>query len=180
MTLAVIDASSAILLYKADLFSLCARHLKLIMATAVFEEVTREGYPGADFFLEAHKKRMFKVRGGDPRQTGRDQKDLMRMGRGERETIQLFHRFDCAREPAFVIIDDRRGAVFCRNRNIPYINALLIPKIFWYSGRMTERDFKQHTGRLLEIGRYSGAVIRKANTLNETDLARFLAGRFHG
>ncbi|MCG8615158.1 MAG: hypothetical protein MI802_02990 [Desulfobacterales bacterium] len=180
MTLGFIDASSAILLHKAALFDLCASHLRLMMAAAVFDEITRDGYPGADYFLDAQKKRMFKVLDTGPLQIEEGRKELMRMGRGERETILQYRRFDCIREPAFVILDDRRGAVFCRNRNIPYINALLIPKIFWYSGRMTESEFKQYTNTLLEIGRYGKAVIQKAKALNETDLARFLTGRCHG
>lgn len=177
MALTFIDASSAILLHKADFFSPCAREFSLVMAPAVFEEITQRGYPGAEFFLKAETRRYFRVCRTGSVSSWPGHGEIGRLGRGERDTVELFRQYACAREPAFIIIDDRRGAMFCRRHDIPYINALLVPKLFWYSGRMTTEMFKKTTAHLLGLGRYSKAVVERAGELTRGDLDRFLPGQ---
>ena len=47
---AIVDASSAIILFKAGLFGRLAQTYRLLMTASVLSEVTRSGYPGSEFF----------------------------------------------------------------------------------------------------------------------------------
>ncbi|MEH0022201.1 MAG: hypothetical protein V6Z89_21285 [Desulfobacter sp.] len=179
MALVFIDASSAILLYKADLFTQCAREFSMFMAPAVFREVTPQGYPGTEDFHGARDRGLIRIRQPEPDHGFSAHPEFDRLGAGESETIGLFDRYACAREPSFIIIDDGKGAKFCRTHDIPYINALLVPKIFWYSGRMTTDAFKKNTTRLLGLGRYSKQIIQQAGELTRTDLSHVTGGGTH-
>ena len=95
-----VDASSAILLYKASLFAL---------------------------------------------------KNFMSMDKGEKETIQIFCNltrfglpgvnFPDPKTKDLILVDDGQAARFCHAQQIPFINSLLIPKIFWYSGVMDQKTY---------------------------------------
>lgn len=175
MTQAFMDASSAILLHKADLFFPCCRNFSLVMAGAVFEEITRPGYPGARAFEEASEQRQFRVREPDP-VIDKSYSGLERLDPGEKETIALYLQYAGTRAQGFVILDDFKGARFCRSNDIPYMNALLVPKVFWYSGVMTQDDCQTATATLLNLGRYSKQIAAKALELTRSDLARFEPG----
>jgi len=158
------DASSAILLYKTDLFLPCTRAFSLVMAKEVFREVTVNGYPGARFF------RTLKARIKIQAPKNNEVMNIGKMDRGEQETLALF----TDREASFIIMDDGKGAKYCYARKIPFINALLVPKIFWYSGRMDKETYMEKTEHLIKLGRYSSNIINKAEALSQKDLARFI------
>jgi len=172
MTQAFIDASSAILLNKADLFFSSARAFTLLMPKTVFNEITRRGYPDARAFVRAREQRVFRVRSSRPT-ADHLSPDLERLDPGERETIALYLEYSGTREKGFVIIDDFKGAKFCRRHNIPYMNALLVPKVFWYSGIMDRSEYQKATNRILGLGRYSKQIIEKALELTQKDLGKF-------
>ena len=140
------------------------------MAEAVFQEVSVPGYPGAGFFKRMEKERRFRIIGADSR--GKAIEGLTHLDRGELETLSLF--LGCRNSSTFIIMDDGKGARYCYSQGIPFINALLVPKIFWYAGRMDTETYTDKTGRLIEAGRYSKTIIKKAETLTREDLALFI------
>ncbi|MBU4129468.1 MAG: hypothetical protein KKF12_01465 [Proteobacteria bacterium] len=184
------DASSAILLYKADLFAGLAETWQVVMAPAVFSEITKSGYPGADFFKRLGRKT--KNRAPVillPELPSSDsplfaQKNFIAMGKGEKETICLYLRSTCrAPEPkgtgAFILVDDGRAVKICRAHQIPFINALLVPKIFWYSGGMDQKEYLEKTDRLCGLGRYTKTIKQMAEHFSKEDLDYFIGGNTH-
>ena len=174
MSKVFIDASSAILLHRADLFLPCARTFSLVMAEAVFREITIDGYPGASFFKTLDNRQ---VRVQHPVPGKKPPGEFYRLDRGEQETLALFLDCSPSSDGSFIIIDDGKGAKFCRNQRIPFINALLVPKIFWYSGLMDTKAYEDKTAKIIESGRYSAKIIKKAGTLTKEELTYFLPER---
>jgi len=168
MKTALIDASSAILLYKAELFEAVASAYDLAMAPAVYQEVTVADRMGAAYFDAACRSgRIRIVSGGAPRQLG---VELNRLGAGERETLSLY----ATGGVDFVILDDGKGVNYCRKNAIPYINALLCPRILHWTGRLDRSAFLQAFDYLLEQGRYSFFVVEFAKKCNAQKLAFFM------
>lgn len=165
---AVVDASSAILLFKAGLFGHLVDAYRVVVARAVYGEICRDGYPGARRFAAARKEGQMRVFAPDPEKAA-----LVRgvpPGRGERETILLFAQG----AGDFVLIDDRRGAGCCRSAGIPYINALLLPKILMFAGRLSESQCRRRTSQLLAGGRYSKKIVAVAAAASPQNLFRFM------
>ena len=54
---AVVDASSAIILFKAGLFLPLIQNYHILMTEAVYSEVTCKGYPGAEDFIKIGRDR---------------------------------------------------------------------------------------------------------------------------
>ena len=168
MKTALIDASSAILLYKAELFEAVASAYDLAMAPAVYQEVTVAERMGAAYFDVACRTGRIRIAsGGAPGQCGRE---LGRMGAGERETLCLY----ATSGVDFVILDDRKGASYCRIKAIPYINALLCPRILHWTGRLDRLHYVRAFDFLLKQGHYSFYVIEFAKKCNSQRLAFFL------
>jgi hypothetical protein len=167
MKRALIDASSAILLYKAALFEAVASAYDLAMAPAVFQEVTVADRPGAAHFDAACRLGRIDVPCGciEPRQAL-----LGGLGAGERETLCIY----AAGGVDFVILDDRKGANYCRSQSIPYINALLCPKILHWAGLLDRPACTRAFDYLLGQGRYSSHVIEFAKKCNHQRLAFFM------
>ena len=136
------------------------------MAEAVFGEIARDGYPGARGFRDARRKDAIRVLSAGGKRPGPE--DAL-AGPGERETIRLF----CRGEGDFVMIDDRKGAGFCKNAGIPYINALLFPRILLLAGALSSRDYRRQTVQLLETGRYSAKIAAYAAEAPRERLHRF-------
>ena len=163
----IVDASSAILLAKTGLFASLTATYRVVMAEAVYREIAREGYPGAGDFIEAREQKAIRVlSAGRPDRPG---PESALSGPGERDTIRLFLRG----EGDFVIIDDRKGAGFCKSARIPYINALLFPRILLLAGALSNRDFRKRTGLLLKNGRYSQEIAAFATNASRKRLERF-------
>ena len=164
------DASSAILLEKAGLFTALSRAFRLVLAASVFHEITRPGYPGAAFFMKALDDNLFDVIfvPGKNFFTGYPQKN--EMGAGERDTLCLF----LTKRQGFILTDDGRAAVWCRNHDLPFINALLVPKIFWTAGLMTREDCMDKMEFLCRIGRYSQKIKDLAFSFTKKDLTLFM------
>lgn len=168
-----IDASSAILLYKTGLFLSCTQSFLLVMEHTVYEEVRVSGYPGAQFFKSAINQGIVQldhIRAGFP-----DNVDLpANLDMGERQTIRLYFQNVHSPVRSFIIMDDAKGARFCLNSNIPFINALLVPKILWFAGLLNKNDYLDKTALVIEKGHYSRTVIEKAKALSSSDLATFI------
>ena len=163
---AVIDASSAILLSKAGLLGMLARSYRVVMTRSVLEETIRPGYPGAGQVEALRWGGGIGILAAEPA----EMEGLPTLGRGERDTIGAFLQG----EADFVIIDDGKGAGFCRDRAIPYINALLVPRILVLGGRMSPPDGRTYTEAILAVGRYSKPIIHYAATCPPDALGFFL------
>lgn len=169
---AIVDASSAIILFKAGLFGRLIQTYRLLMTTSVLSEVTRSGYPGAGYFRDMERRRSVTILSCD----GRDAAccpsalRLKRLDPGERDTIacQNDGRAD------FIIIDDGRGSGFCRDNGLPFINALLFPRILFFSGRFSAAACENKTARIIQCGRYSDRIIASAGTMGLRELKSFL------
>jgi len=167
-----LDASSMILLCKAALdrealWGLLADLYVLAVPAAVWVEITRFGYDGAAFFaehtdlfaiiddLEAAEQYLLK----EPS-----------LGIGERSALGLY----LSKRAAFVVVDDRRAAQFCRKLQIPYVNALLLPRLLVLADLLDRPAGELLLERLTSVGRYSKEIIRFARQCLEADLLGFL------
>jgi hypothetical protein len=168
MKIALIDASSAILLYKANLFQEMSRTYDLCMVPTVFKEITVEGRIGADAFHIA--KKMGNIQLITPGETDRWDPLFPSLHPGETETLMAYDDG----KTDFIIIDDGRGARTCRFKKIPYINALLCPYILYLSGAIDNASYSAAFDRLLQIGRYGQSVVNYARKSTREGLARFM------
>ena len=160
----IADSSSLILLYKcgaADYFFNCCC---CIVPEAVMDELTAAGYAGSDFFRQCLISGSITVtsHSGDPVL-------CEKLHKGERGVISLYK----GGAGEYVLIDDGRGAAFCRDNSIPYINALLAVKILFFSGKISEEDYTLMFAWLKSNGRYSSAVIDWAENTGSEVLREF-------
>jgi hypothetical protein len=169
---AIIDASSAILLARVGLIQMCCQRFHLRMCRHVFDEVTAVARAGsAELRALAEQQPGVEVLEAPAHiPTGRVAADLMRLHRGERDT--LCHFLDGAAR--FVIIDDGKGIQLCRRHDVPYINALLCPRLFYFSGWITELQARSFSDQIASLGRYSEAVCRWAEACTPSDLHFFM------
>jgi hypothetical protein len=167
---ALIDASSAILLFKAGLIKACCEAFHLLMTRSVFDEVAVPAQPGAGEFHTLAGRLPGVTVLDDP--TGilpKNAADLLRLHRGERDT--LHHYLNGAAR--FVIIDDGKGVQVCRRHGIPHVNALLCPRLLYFSGRMPAAQARLLFARIASLGRYSTTVVRWADTCEASELHFF-------
>ena len=159
----LVDASSAILLFKTGLFESLMETYVIRMATSVYAEVTRKGYDGADFFRRCRACLKIQVISLNPF-PGDEQgvkTDLpSHLGAGERDTLLLFDKG----AGEFIIIDDGRGAAWCRDHRIPYINALLFPRILQSVDILSKENCRTFMARIIGMGRYSAPIIAFARS----------------
>ena len=171
-----IDASSAILLYKAAaeplfLWQCLAAAYQVRMASAAFREVARPGYDGSSFFREEGGRLFTVVSAAIP---GRDSStgiaDLSGIGPGEAMTLSLL----LAGRVAFIAVDDKKAALICRRNRLPYVNALLMPRLLAISGLVSATFFEELFEGIRNVGRYSGAIVDFARNCPEEHLRPFL------
>ncbi len=172
---ALIDASSAILLFKSGLIRPCCEMLHLLMTRSVYDEVTVPAQPGAGEIrmLAGQQPGIDVIDNLLETQAHRLAADVVQLHRGERDT--LHHYLNGAAR--FVIIDDGKGVQACRRHGIPHVNALLCPKLLNYSGRMSDHQANSFFGRVASLGRYSTAVVTWAETCGRSDLECFTGER---
>lgn len=166
---ALVDASSAILLYKAGVFGLLAEAYRLLVAQAVFDEICISGRPGADFFVQAEKQGALLL--AQPYQAAENLSGSgdRRLGAGERQTFEIHARGMAD----FIILDDRRGALYCRSNRIPFVNALLCVRILNLNGYLSDPEFERVFNHVARIGYYSRWVIDFAADFSDLMLTRF-------
>jgi hypothetical protein len=170
---ALIDASSAILLFKAGLIAASCHAFHLLMTRSVFEEVAVPEQPGAEDLRELTGRQPGISLLPDPAGAlaGSITTDIDRLHRGERDTLAHYLR-GAAR---FVIIDDGRGVQVCRRHAIPHVNALLLPKLLFFADRLSAQQAHRYFTRIQSLGRYSGTVVARADAFKKGDLAYFLS-----
>lgn len=164
----LIDTSSAILLYKSDWMAPLMEHYRLGTGPTAFREMTVPNHPGARAFTRWQRERRLMLHApkgsADASAAG-----LNRLDPGERECIHLY--FGGA--GAFIIIDDGPGAAFCRREAIPYVNALLIPRLLDPYPAAGRSRIVAAIHAIYARGRYAPWVLEYALTCPPEDLAFF-------
>ncbi len=163
----IIDSSSAILLYRCNMIPALLKYCNPVIPEAVFAELTVPYYIGADIFADLCNADAIKVytpgKGCTEELNGS-------LHAGEREVIALFKEG----EGDFIIIDDGPGGAYCRDKKIPYINALLAVKIMFIKHLITDTEYDHAWSWLISNARYSEKVINWAGNAGEDELCTFL------
>jgi hypothetical protein len=169
---ALIDSSSAILLYKSSLLENTINYYNIIMTASVFHELTCNAQAGSKDVMLYRQNRMIHVSSdsGGKNILGVGSRSIETLGSGERDTILLYLQ-GCGE---LIILDDGKGAGFCKKNNIPYINALLVPRILRIVGILSGDEYETMTMRIIDCGRYSEKIIEYARTCSDEKLARFV------
>ena len=168
---AILDASSAIILYKADLHTITADLYNLLMVPSVVDEVTQKNYPGAGAYqqlIAAHRITTAHSVEKVPQQ--KDSKRLTTLDPGEKDSIRMLLNGT----GDFLITDDGDAAKFCRQTSLPFINALLIPTILTVIEPEKADHWHLCGNRVMTIGRYSEWVINYARNCSKNELSHFL------
>ncbi|MBL0712307.1 MAG: hypothetical protein JJV98_01285 [Desulfosarcina sp.] len=165
----LIDTSSAILLFKSGWFDATLDHYRLRTGRAAVRELTVPGYPGAAFFQGLVEQGRIDVLPAAAGPETRDP-DLAGMGPGERECIQ--HYLTGAGQ--FILMDDGRGATYCRDNNIPYVNALLMPRILALADPVIARQgVSGAMAQIYRLGRYAPWILDFARDCADEVLTPF-------
>jgi hypothetical protein len=158
---ALTDSSSAILLYRAGLFSKITTLYELVMTSSVFAELTVTGYPGATAFENAQQRgevTVVSLREETAHTQPYEDLKALAWGPGERDTIVQYYRG----MGDFVLVDDKKAAEYCANRDIPFINALLAARLLHLVKFISVNEYEKAKQKLLTIGRYSDSIISYA------------------
>jgi hypothetical protein len=160
----IIDASSAILVYKAGLLGVVAGEYRIITARSVRDELTVAGRDGTEQFINYFSSGEI--------ETSFDFKcclPALPLRGGEKDAVLLY----LSGGADFIIMDDGEGAAYCRANSIPFINALLVSRVLFLSGRIGRQAMNSATDKLLRIGRYAEWVVEYARTCSTANLQVF-------
>jgi hypothetical protein len=164
----LVDASSVILLHKAALLTDILTAFRIQLSASVYEELTRHRRPGARTVARSRRERRIAVvtpnGAADPHHLPAS------LHRGERDTLLCFLNGGVD----FIIIDDGPGAGFCRREGLPYVNALLCPRLLAIGGRLSPDEARRAMTRISDMGHYSAWIRHYARTCNEAALTAFL------
>lgn len=168
---AILDTSSAILLYKANLHTVTAQLYSLIMPPSVVDELTQNTHPGAETYRQLLQNKIITTaQVMEEIRTENETDTLTNLDRGEKDSIRLL----LSGTGDFLITDDGAAAKYCRHAGIPFINALLIPIILRFVDREKADHWHSYSNRVMTIGRYSEWVINYAQNCSRSDLLQFL------
>lgn len=168
MKTVLMDASSAILLHKAALLADMLTAFRIRLTASVYEELTRHRRPGARTVARSCRDRRIAV--VTPNGAAGPHHLPASLHRGERDTLLCF--LDGGSD--FIIIDDGAGAGYCRREAIPYVNALLCPRLLAAGGRLSPDDARWAMARISDLGHYSAWIKRHADTCHDSALSAFL------
>jgi len=168
----LLDASSAILLFKSNLFDQLIEVYQVIMAESVNKELTHDDYPGAKEFVKRLAEKRYALVPADQtaEMHGTPQQNVAGLHRGELHTIRLYEKGYAD----FIITDDGKGAGYCKRHEIPFINALLFPKVLLFSKRLPEDLCRRKMEFLIAAARYSPEITDWAKNCPKESLDFFL------
>ncbi|MFO7558956.1 MAG: hypothetical protein R6X10_09015 [Desulfobacterales bacterium] len=167
MKTVLIDSSSAILLFKSGLFDHLIHRFEVILSNSVYKELTTSAHAGSNEFKTYIQNHKMTVRHPEADNTA---SRIPQLDAGERGTILLFQKGAAD----FIMIDDGEGAGYCRRNQIPYINALLFPKILLFSGIISPEECRGRIETILNLGRYSKEIIEYALGCDKMKVELFL------
>lgn len=167
----IVDSSSAILLYKANIFSSFLSLYSVSCPESVYSELTKHmNYPGALSFIDFQLDGTLLVHPSVNNSKFHDKNNTGSLGRGEADCIKLFFLDDYD----FIILDDRKGGGYCRRTGIPYINALLVPRILLLTRIIADDECNRIFLEICAEGRYSKEIIDYARIADSDELRYFL------
>ena len=141
------DTSSLILLAKADLLPLFCKNAKIFITQAVKEETI---FASKDSCLI---QALIDSGSIDVREQKAIDKPFS-LHRGERTVIALFQRMGAD----YLLLDDKKAALYCRRHAIPYVNALLIPRYLRQYKIIDDQTMHNKIALLSGIGHYAGWI----------------------
>ncbi len=166
----LVDSSSAILLFKSGWLEPLVDYYLLKTGWAAHRELTIPGYPGADLFRQLFEQGKINILPSGTVATIHGDSALNAMGAGESECIR--HFLNGAGD--FILVDDGRAAAYCRVRQIPYVNALLVPRILaLVNEEITYQEIADAMARIYALGRYAPWVWDHARRCGDAALAAF-------
>jgi predicted nucleic acid-binding protein len=169
MNKVLLDASSAILFYKTGLLEDLVSVYRIFVARSVQEELTCKGRPGADKFAHFVTAETIKVI--DVENVVPNYKvvscELRSLDKGELDTIICLK----VGMGDFIITDDGKAARYCKNKTLPFINALLFPRLLYFAGFISLQGSKMKMEAIIHIGRYSPQITAWAFTCAKETLA---------
>ncbi len=165
----LVDSSSAILLYKSGWLNATLDLFVLKTSRAASRELTVPGYPGAARFRHLFERGQIQILPAADAAFDADEA-LNARGAGARECIRHY----LTGAGAFILLDDGRAAAYCRARNIPYINALLVPRILALANEaITAPAVADAMARIYALGHYAPWIWDHARSCSDTALAPF-------
>jgi len=168
---ALVDASSAILLCKANLHLFVTEMYNVVMSQSVYEEITDNSLPGAVEYQQLVADNRITVQAPPAVESSRAISPVLRkLGQGEHDIIQLYY----AGRGDFIMTDDGAAARYCKSEQIRFINALLIPMVIKCAGQQSDAYCQAAFDRVMNIGRYSNWVINYAEKCEREELSFFL------
>ncbi len=166
----LVDSSSAILLFKSGWLEPTVDHYLLKTGWAAHRELTIPGYPGAARFRQLFEQGKIQILPSNAVAEIQDDNALNAMGAGENECIR--HFLNGAGD--FILLDDGRAAAYCRARRIPYVNALLVPRILALANEeIAAQNIADAMTRIYTLGRYATWVWDYARRCSDAALAPF-------
>ena len=117
----IADSSSIILLQKVDLFEFFCDRFKVVITGQGYTELMDGEKTGATQLQKYLYDRIDKTL---------TTKITLGMGKGESSVIGLY--LDGGGD--FVLLDDKKGANYCKDRSIPFINSLLASRVLYIAG----------------------------------------------
>lgn len=169
---ALIDSSSMILLFKSGLLRKIIEYYNIIMTESVFAELTQNDHTGSKEIRQFVEERQIHILSKTSIQDTVEMGNVsvMHLVRGEQDSIIAYlHGIG-----DFIILDDGKGAGYCKKHEIPYINALLIPRILQIANSISNAEFKKTTQTIIGCGRYSEKIIEFARTCPDEKLDFFV------
>ncbi len=167
----ILDSSSAILLFKAGIIDYLLSEYSVACPESVYSEITRNReYPGARSFINFTNNGLISVRSINNNYHLLPDKKIGNLGKGESDCIRLYYQED----GDFIILDDKRGGNYCRKANIPFINALLVPRILFLSKLFSDNEYEARFNNIISEGRYSHDIKNYASKVDSKELAFFM------
>ena len=94
------------------------------------------------------------------------------LDQGERDTITCFESGGMD----LIITDDGRAARYCREKGVPFINALLFPRLLYFAARITKKESWDKMATLIRLGRYTPEIIEWAKNCSRESLSFAASG----
>ena len=167
----IIDSSSLLLLHKADILTRLSEVYNLQCTLAVFDEVVQSQKHDSININDYFKKNAIDI----IYVNNEVYSNLLHFGIGERETILLYKQSikTSNQIDIFICIDDKKAISFCFAKKIPFINALLVPKLLYLQNIISKNTFQNKFNELSKAGWYSKSIIKRAQNFTKMELQNF-------
>lgn len=168
----LVDSSSIIILYKSGLLEKVISYYNIYITDSVFNELTESNNAGSIEVKQFKNEKSINIISLSLMRipVEDEQKSLTSLGRGEYDTIVAYLNG----VGDFIILDDGKGAVYCKKNKIPFINALLVPRILLIASIISKEEFDIMTHKIVEFGRYSEKIIEFTRSCSNGRLKYFL------